>query len=81
VLDLSDKTQKVVGSVQLKCCIITHTRCANYSFLSYQVINHKAYDHRADVFSFAIVLWELVTSKVNLGVVSRFYSFKFFQHQ
>jgi len=34
--------------------------CMSY----YQVINHKPYDHRADVFSFAIVLWELVTSKI-----------------
>ncbi|EPS59361.1 hypothetical protein M569_15448, partial [Genlisea aurea] len=28
------------------------------------VINHQPYDHKADVFSFAIVLWELVTAKV-----------------
>lgn len=29
-----------------------------------QVINHQPYDQKADVFSFAIVLWELVTAKV-----------------
>ena len=29
-----------------------------------QVINHQQYDEKADVFSFAIVLWELVTAKV-----------------
>ncbi|GKE56135.1 serine/threonine-protein kinase STY17-like protein, partial [Tanacetum coccineum] len=28
------------------------------------VIDHKAYDHKADVFSFAIVLWELLTGEV-----------------
>uniref|UniRef100_A0ACD5WLF3 Uncharacterized protein n=1 Tax=Avena sativa TaxID=4498 RepID=A0ACD5WLF3_AVESA len=35
-----------------------------YRWMAPEVINHKAYDHRADVFSFAIVLWELVTSKI-----------------
>jgi hypothetical protein len=38
----------------------------------YQVINHKPYDHRADVFSFAVVLWELATSKVNHGAAFSF---------
>ncbi|TYI28720.1 hypothetical protein ES332_A05G263900v1 [Gossypium tomentosum] len=28
------------------------------------VINHQPYDQKADIFSFAIVLWELVTAKV-----------------
>lgn len=28
-------------------------------------MEHKPYDHRADVFSFAIVLWELLTDKVD----------------
>lgn len=31
-----------------------------------QVIEHKPYDHRADVFSYAIVLWELLTGEVRL---------------
>ncbi|XBI96875.1 hypothetical protein VPH35_033096 [Triticum aestivum] len=35
-----------------------------YRWIAPEVINHKSYDHKADVFSFAIVLWELVTSKV-----------------
>jgi len=35
-----------------------------YRWMAPEVINHKPYDHRADVFSFAIVLWELVTSKI-----------------
>ena len=33
-----------------------------YQFL--KVIEHKPYDHKADVFSFAVVLWELLTAKV-----------------
>ncbi|XBJ06246.1 hypothetical protein VPH35_024894 [Triticum aestivum] len=35
-----------------------------YRWMAPEVINHKPYDHKADVFSFAIVLWELVTSKI-----------------
>ncbi|XP_015696147.1 serine/threonine-protein kinase STY8-like [Oryza brachyantha] len=35
-----------------------------YRWMAPEIINHKPYDHKADVFSFAIVLWELVTSKV-----------------
>lgn len=33
-----------------------------------KVINHQPYDQKADVFSFAIVIWELVTAKVLYGV-------------
>ncbi len=29
-----------------------------------QVIEHKPYDEKADVFSYAVVLWELLTCKV-----------------
>ncbi|XP_023759386.1 serine/threonine-protein kinase STY46 isoform X1 [Lactuca sativa] len=35
-----------------------------YRWMAPEVINHQQYDEKADVFSFAIVLWELVTGKV-----------------
>ena len=31
-----------------------------------QVIEHKPYSHKADVFSYAIVLWELLTGDVSI---------------
>lgn len=35
-----------------------------YRWMAPEVINHQPYDQKADIFSFAIVLWELVTAKV-----------------
>lgn len=35
-----------------------------YRWMAPEVINHQLYNHKADVFSFAIVLWELATSRV-----------------
>ncbi|XP_073305475.1 serine/threonine-protein kinase STY46-like isoform X2 [Primulina huaijiensis] len=35
-----------------------------YRWMAPEVINHQPYDQKADVFSFAIVLWEFVTAKV-----------------
>ncbi|KAF6163643.1 hypothetical protein GIB67_036103 [Kingdonia uniflora] len=35
-----------------------------YRWMAPEVINHQAYDQKADIFSFAIVLWELITAKV-----------------
>lgn len=35
-----------------------------YRWMAPEVINHQPYDQKADVFSFAIVLWELVTARV-----------------
>ncbi|XP_039124796.1 serine/threonine-protein kinase STY46-like isoform X6 [Dioscorea cayenensis subsp. rotundata] len=35
-----------------------------YRWMAPEVINHQRYDQKADVFSFAVVLWELLTSKI-----------------
>jgi len=35
-----------------------------YRWMAPEIIEHKPYDHKADVFSFAIVLWELLTGKI-----------------
>uniref|UniRef100_A0A803NJ03 non-specific serine/threonine protein kinase n=2 Tax=Cannabis sativa TaxID=3483 RepID=A0A803NJ03_CANSA len=35
-----------------------------YRWMAPEVINHQPYDQKADVFSFSIVLWELVTAKI-----------------
>ncbi|XP_021760999.1 serine/threonine-protein kinase STY46-like [Chenopodium quinoa] len=35
-----------------------------YRWMAPEVINHQPYDQNADIFSFAIVLWELLTAKI-----------------
>ncbi|KAJ7974080.1 putative Protein kinase [Quillaja saponaria] len=35
-----------------------------YRWMAPEVINHQPYDQKADIFSFSIVLWELVAAKV-----------------
>lgn len=41
--------------------------CSYDFYFALKVIEHKPYDHKADVFSFGIVLWELLTGKVCFG--------------
>lgn len=49
-------------------CLLFSYISTTYSFHTFcKVINHQPYDQKADVFSFAIVLWELVTAKVCAG--------------
>ncbi|KAI3686071.1 hypothetical protein L1987_79741 [Smallanthus sonchifolius] len=35
-----------------------------YRWMAPEVINHQPYDQKADIFSFAIVLWEILTAKI-----------------
>jgi serine/threonine protein kinase len=41
-----------------------------YRWMAPELVMHARYDHRADVYSFAIVLWELCTGEVPFGELS-----------
>ncbi|XP_024634910.2 serine/threonine-protein kinase STY46 [Medicago truncatula] len=66
---LIDKTGVVkvadfgVARVRNRSGIMT-AETGTYRWMAPEVIEHKPYDHKADVFSFAIVLWELLTRKL-----------------
>ncbi|CAN1276313.1 Serine/threonine-protein kinase STY46 [Linum perenne] len=52
-----------VARVQAQSGVMT-AETGTYRWMAPEVIEHKPYDHKADVFSFAIVLWELLTGKL-----------------
>nr|XP_043616178.1 serine/threonine-protein kinase STY46-like [Erigeron canadensis] len=52
-----------VARVQSKSGVMT-AETGTYRWMAPEVIEHRPYDHKADVFSFGIVLWELLTSKL-----------------
>lgn len=60
VVKIADFGVARVGSQEGQMTAETGT----YRWMAPEIINHKPYDHKADVFSFAIVLWELITLKV-----------------
>ncbi|RAL46487.1 hypothetical protein DM860_004766 [Cuscuta australis] len=52
-----------VARVQSQSGVMT-AETGTYRWMAPEVIEHKPYDHRADVFSFGIVMWELLTGEV-----------------
>ncbi|XP_022769278.1 serine/threonine-protein kinase STY46-like isoform X2 [Durio zibethinus] len=52
-----------VARVQAQSGVMT-AETGTYRWMAPEVIEHKPYDHKADVFSFGVVLWELLTGKL-----------------
>ncbi|KAJ4962265.1 hypothetical protein NE237_022204 [Protea cynaroides] len=52
-----------VARVQTQTGVMT-AETGTYRWMAPEIIEHKPYDHKADVFSYGIVLWELLTGKI-----------------
>ncbi|KAM3286515.1 serine/threonine-protein kinase STY17 [Capsicum chacoense] len=52
-----------VARVQTQTGVMT-AETGTYRWMAPEVIEHKPYDHKADVFSFGVVLWELLTGEI-----------------
>ncbi|KAK4401352.1 Serine/threonine-protein kinase STY46 [Sesamum angolense] len=51
-----------VARVKAQTGVMT-AETGTYRWMAPEVIEHKPYDHKADVFSFGVVLWEFLTGK------------------
>jgi serine/threonine protein kinase len=49
------------GLARTKCAEGARTQVGTYAWMAPEVLEQRPYDERADVYSFAIVLWELLT--------------------
>ncbi|KAJ1693038.1 hypothetical protein LUZ63_009736 [Rhynchospora breviuscula] len=52
-----------VARVKAQSGVMT-AETGTYRWMAPEVIEHKPYDHKADVFSFGVMLWELLTGKI-----------------
>ncbi|KAK4258458.1 hypothetical protein QN277_004905 [Acacia crassicarpa] len=52
-----------VARVKAQSGVMT-AETGTYRWMAPEVIEHKPYDHKADIFSFGVVLWELLTGKL-----------------
>ncbi|XP_023552583.1 serine/threonine-protein kinase STY8-like isoform X1 [Cucurbita pepo subsp. pepo] len=52
-----------VARVQTQSGVMT-AETGTYRWMAPEVIEHKPYDHKVDVFSFGIALWELLTGEI-----------------
>ncbi|KAF8013419.1 hypothetical protein BT93_I1311 [Corymbia citriodora subsp. variegata] len=67
LMDENEQVVKVadfgVARVKAQSGVMT-AETGTYRWMAPEVIEHKPYDHKADVFSFGVVLWELLTGKL-----------------